>query len=266
MKIKCALIATVVLFTVLFMTDISIRESDAEIAPESIMGIWSFEGKGDVVQDSTSNGNDGKIVGAKRVAGKEGQGIEFDGTNHVVIPATETVDDFLDGFTYLLWVKPLGAPSGPHVRLIERDWHNPNILIGPAPDFYGSFIFNGGIDNSAIRGGTWKIEEWTFVALTHYGKTLIMYVDDEKVADLKVGKPDFTQNNDSGSIWLARWKGGPGWDFKGVLDEVAIFNVALSEADVNAVMTKGLEKVLAVSPTGRLTTTWGKMKMGRTTQ
>ena len=97
MKIKCALIATVVLFTVLFMTDISIRESDAEIAPESIMGIWSFEGKGDVVQDSTSNGNDGKIVGAKRVAGKEGQGIEFDGTNHVVIPATETVDDFLDG-------------------------------------------------------------------------------------------------------------------------------------------------------------------------
>ena len=50
-----------------------------------------------------------------------GKGIEFNGTNHVVIPASKTVNDFLDGFTYLLWVKPLGNPSGPHVRLIERD-------------------------------------------------------------------------------------------------------------------------------------------------
>ena len=266
MKLKCASIATVVLLTVLFMTDISVRESDADIDPESIMGIWRFEGKGNTVEDSSSNDNEGKIVGAKRVAGKEGQGIEFDGSNHVVIPASETVDDFLDGFTYLLWAKPLAAPSGPHVRLIERDWHNPNILIGNGGDFYGSFIFNGGINNSAIRGGTWKMDEWAFVALTHDGKTLIMYANGEKAADLKVGKPEITHNNDGGSIWLARWKGGPGWDFKGVIDEVAAFNVPLSEADINAVMEKGLETVLAVSPTGKLTTTWSAMKTGRTAQ
>ena len=112
------------------------------------------------------------------------------------------------GFTYLLWVKPLRNPSGPHVRLIERDWHNPNILIGPT-DFYGSFL-KGGIDNSQIRGGTWEMDEWSFVALTHDGKTLVLYVDGEVVADLDVGKTGVQ----SATRWwlnlvnpLERWSG-----------------------------------------------------------
>lgn len=257
MKVINALIAIVVLF----IAGISVRESYAKIDPESLMGMWLFDqGKGDVVKDSSANGNDGEIVGAKRVEGKEGKGVEFNGGNHVVIPSSKTTDDFLDGFTYLLWVKPLGNPSGPHVRLIERDWHNPNILIGPT-DFYGSFLFNGGIDNSQIRSGTWETEEWSFVALTHDGKTLRLYVDGEEVADLDVGKPDFSQQHDGGSIWLARWKGAAGWDFKGVIDEVAIFNVALTEDNLNTIMEKGLEKALVVSPTNRLTTTWADIKI-----
>lgn len=253
-------ISTLIAMTVLFISGIWVQESTSEIDPESLMGMWHFDqGKGGTVKDSSPNGNDGKIVDAKRVEGKEGMGIEFDGSNHVVIPASKTMDDFLDGFTYLLWVKPLGNPSGPHVRLIERDWHNPNILIGPN-DFYGSFLFNGGIDNSQVRGGEWEMEEWSFVALTHDGKTLSLYVNGEIVADLDVGEPSFSQDHDGGLIWLTRWKGGAGWDFSGVLDEIAIFNAALSEDDLTTIMEDGLQKALDVSPVGRLTTTWGKIK------
>ena len=104
------------------------------------------------------------------------------------------------------------------------------------------------------------MDEWSFVALTHDGDILALFVDGEIVADLKVGNPDFSQQHDGGSIWLTRWKGGAGWDFSGVLDEIAIFNTALSEDDLNTVMEKGLEKTLAVSPVGRLTTTWGNIK------
>ena len=253
-------VSTLIAMTVIFVGGIWVQESTSEIDPASVMGIWLFDqGNGDTVKDTSGNGNDGEIVDAERVDGKDGKGIEFDGTNHVVIPASKTIDDFLDGFTYLLWVKPLGNPSGPHVRLIERDWHNPNILIGPT-DFYGSFISNGGIDSSSVRGGTWEMDEWSFVALTHDGNTLVLYVDGEVVADLKVGEPDFTQQHDGGSIWLTRWKGGVGWDFSGVLDEVVIFNEALSEENLNTIMTAGIEKALAVSPTNRLTTTWGDIK------
>jgi hypothetical protein len=46
----------------------------------------------------------------------------------------------------------------------------------------------------------------------------------------------------------------------GLIDEVGIFNVALTEDDIKDIMNKGLEGVTAVSPSGKLTTTWADMK------
>ena len=53
--------------------------------------------------------------------------------------------------------------------------------------------------------------------------------------------------------------------FNGLIDEVAIFNVALEKADIKAIMDKGLAVALgitAVYPTGKLTTMWGSIKTG----
>jgi len=234
--------------------------SNAKIDSESVVGIWLLDkGSGETAKDSSQNGNDGKIVGAEWVNGRNGKGLEFDGTNHVEIPATETTDDYMEGFTYLLWVKPTGAPPNANTRMIERDWHNPTIQISNAGNFYGSTVIGGGLGNSAVTGGTWKLEEWSFVALTYNGTILELYVDDEMVKDLKVAKPDFTKNNAQGAIWLATWK-APGWDFKGVIDEVGVFNVALSKDDIQDIMNKGLASIAAVSPSGKLATTWADLK------
>ena len=50
------------------------------------------------------------------------------------------------------------------------------------------------------------------------------------------------------------------------MDDVAIFNTALSEADINTIMDDGLGKVFGftpVSPLGRLTTVWAQVKRKR---
>ena len=179
--------------------------SDAKVDPKSIVGMWLFDkGSGDTAKDSSQNDHDGKLVNNPEwVEGKNGGGLEFDGTNHVEIPATDTTDDYLDGFTYLLWVKPTGAPPNANTRLIERDWHNPTIQISNAGNFYGSTVVGGGLGSSAVTGGKWLMGEWSFVALTYNGTILELYVDDEMVKDLKVAKPDFTKNNAQGAIWLA---------------------------------------------------------------
>lgn len=52
--------------------------------------------------------------------------------------------------------------------------------------------------------------------------------------------------------------------FKGIIDEVAIFNVALTEDEINTIINEGLGKTLgiaAVSPKDKLTTRWGDIKM-----
>ena len=50
----------------------------------------------------------------------------------------------------------------------------------------------------------------------------------------------------------------------GIIDEVAIFNVALTEKNIQTVMESGLQKIisgqLAVGPSGKLTTFWGKIR------
>ena len=103
-----------------------------------------------------------------------------------------------------------------------------------------------------------------FIALTLDQNQLLLYVDNEVVAKTKVGKPDLTNNADGGAIYLAQYKKA-GWDYIGVIDEVGIFNVALTEADVMEIMKNGLKAAAlgattAVYPSGKLTTAWGLIK------
>ncbi|RKU29242.1 hypothetical protein C6497_06650 [Candidatus Poribacteria bacterium] len=249
----------IVLLSLTIMMTISINSIDAAIDPDSIVGIWLLdEGKGDVVKDSSGNGNDGKIVGAEWADGKIGQGLEFDGTANVQIPPSESIDDIFDGFTYLLWVKPTGQPPNVNTRVIERDWHNPTIQMGPN-DFYASIAVNADQAQTNVRGGAWEMNEWSFVAMTHDGNTLTLYVDGEAVADKDVGKPDDKPNSD---IRFASWK-NPGWTYIGVLDEVAVFNTPLPEKELKQIMNIGLEETLSVSSSGKLATTWGLLKNTR---
>jgi len=141
-------------FCLLIIGLISTNISYAKVNAKSIMGMWFLdEGSGDTVKDTSGNGNHGTIITSKWVDGKLGKGIEFDGTGHVEIPASKTTDDFLNGFTYLLWIKPTGAPPNVNTRVIERDWHNPTIQIGTAPDFYGSIAVNADQASTNVRGG-----------------------------------------------------------------------------------------------------------------
>lgn len=243
---------------------ISASVTYAKIDPKTVVGIWLLdEGSGTVIKDSSVNKNNGKVVGAKWVKGKFGNALEFDGTNNAQIPASATTDNYVDGFTYLLWAMPTGTPPNANTRLIERDWHNPTIQIGPS-DFYGSTMIGGVQDNSNIRGGTWVKGEWSFVALSWDGNTLRLYVNDKKVNEKKLGKPDFSKNHEAGAIWLAQWKAGAAWSFTGVIDDVGVFSAALSDDDIKTIMLNGLDKTIvsaSVSPSrSKLTSTWGYIK------
>jgi hypothetical protein len=264
MVARCLLISVVALFAVSMLVD----SSHARIDPESVVGIWLLdEGQGDVVEDISGNGNHGEIVGATWTDGKFGKGLLFEGGSYVAIPASETIDDYMDGFTYLIWVKPTGPPAdSSYTRVIERDWHNPTIQIGAA-DFYASICRNADQAATNIRGGTWEMGEWSFVAITHDGAILKLYVDGEKVNEKDVGEPDAVSHCASpanqGAIWLAKWKEAAGWEFTGVLDEVGVFNAPLSDEDIRYIMNNGLEGVAAVSALGRLASTWGQIKASR---
>ena len=48
--------------------------------------------------------------------------------------------------------------------------------------------------------------------------------------------------------------------FDGLIDDAGIFNVALTVDEINDIMSKGLSGITAVSPSGKLATTWSELK------
>ena len=48
-----------------------------------------------------------------------------------------------------------------------------------------------------------------------------------------------------------------------MFDEMILFDVALEEDDIQALMENGLEATLAVEAAGKLGTIWGEIKSGR---
>ena len=101
---------------------------------------------------------------------------------------------------------------------------------------------------------------WYHQAITFDGRSRRAYLDGELKAEregrgkITYGHPTPTAVIGSASAEVQREL------FNGDVDEVAIFNVALSEEDINKVIENGLNDLLAVDPRGKVTTTWAAIK------
>ena len=65
------------------------------------------------------------------------------------------------------------------------------------------------------------------------------------------------------SLLIGQRTGGCTGNFSGTIDDVAVFNASLAKDDVADIMNSGLSKALnitAVSPSGKLATTWAEIK------
>ena len=227
--------------------------SNAEFDIKTVAGMWLFdEGKGDTAVDSSENGNDGIIEnGPKWIKnGKFGSALEFDGNEskgHVVVG-----DLGLAGaVTLVLWANPSDVADDD--RLISN-------LSGPTNPAFAIRFQSGAVD---IWGRAWKpvIPEFDENKWGHYAFVL----DDEgNATGYYNGKEGDTVTDTYiltdigiGATFLHNW----GQYYSGVFDEIAFFNLALTEDDIKVLMTKGFKSALAVYPAGKLTTTWGNIKI-----
>jgi hypothetical protein len=219
----------------------------AQVNPESIAGCWLMdEGSGTVAKDSSGHGYHADLKGSPTwVKGKFGRALEFNGASYLEIrdSAQNLAFGGVSPFSITAWVKYQAGGT----------------LMGK---------FNGGVIGAYIveigGGGTVsfhrEVAPWAYsgtktlpgndfghVAVTYDGAKMRIYVNGVFDADQDRG----AQNTDTATPVLigARMTGGvPSNFFSGVLDEVAIFNVALTEDQIKAVM-KGLATTEAQDPT-----------------
>jgi len=239
-------------------------QSFAKVDMETCVGAWLFnEGSGDKATDSSGNGNDGTIVGgAEWVDGKFGKALSLDGSDDYV---EITHDDSLmvgGKHTIALWFKLHKVPTEGMAVVNKDDW---------APGFWW--------DGSLIRHHTheppgtlhyvdapWSPDtEWHYIAITWDGKEFGIYLDVDQIGSgvtaENLGRNPLTDKPLLIGIYLATGQHGQWGAFlPAIIDDVAIFNVALTDHDIKTIMNDGLSSMTAVSPSGKLATAWADLK------
>ena len=248
-------VANLMLASLIILSLMFVGISNADFDPETVSGMWLFDdGKGDTAVDSSENGQDGELVNGPKWAknGKFGSALEFDGNEskgHVVVG-----DLGLSGeVTLILWANPNGAADDD--RLISN-------ISGPTNPAFTTRFQSGAVE---VWSSAWKpvIEKfddkkWGHYAFVFDGEGNVTGYYNGKEGETVADSYTFTQIG-IGANFLDQW----GQYFSGLFDEIAFFSVALTEDDIQTVMTKGLKSALAVYPAGKLTTTWGNVKANR---
>jgi len=235
-------------------------------ALSGVVGIWLMnENKGDVIKEATgAYKEDGAFVGGVKwdSNGKFGSAVSFDGASgHIEIPDP---DHLLTPpkITLMAWVK-LGDISGLRSIIEQYDWAG--ALGTHAFRMDGAMVqlwVIWGAAGENVEGGAVKANEWTHVAGTYDGENIRTYINGKVAAEKKIAKKELVASNKTLSIGVRGDSKDVQW-FNGLIDEVAIFDTALSEKEITAIVNakNGLPDLyLAVSPKSKLTTTWAEVK------
>ena len=221
------------------------------------------EGKGAVAEDLSGNGHDGEIESPIWVDGKFEKALEFGGEGSGTFVTVESTPKLnVDECTFMAWIN-------------AEHWNGTRQIVGKSVHGgcggrvqYGLFSEAGVFKlRFETEGGRADIstdlpdtEKWVHVAFTNDGKEGIIYIDGDAMIDGAV--PGKLGANDD------PWRVGQDCErenyiFAGIIDEVRLWNRALSEDDINTFMEQGAKEALAVAPSGKLSTTWGRLKMSR---
>ena len=245
----------------LLLTGVSYAKIDSNTA----LGMWLFDGsEGDSARDSSDNGNDVMLMnGTKRVDGKFGNALEFDGQDDYVVSSSDIGISGNSERTIVFWFKPLSS-EGRQSIVVWGAGETLKLFFVEYNGFQGgpNNIYAGAFDGDAYTEETLPLDQWHHIAVVFPGTisaTKIYYNGASQEIKL-------WQNNQGDELETVDSPVSIGYDlvlnrqpFKGTIDDVAIFNVALTEADIQSIMG-GLGSITAVSAAGKLATAWGAIK------
>jgi hypothetical protein len=211
--------------------------------PPGLVALWSAEGDG---HDSVG-GNDATLTDITFAEGKVGQAFSFNGTSSwIKIPDSPALDVGTgEGFTVTAWIKP-SRVDGIYIGIEWSDYLCA-FQLGNTPGDQGgivSSIFDSGRNNHFLRSRFETLVPNTFqhIAVT-FDKASgngTLYVNGNVVAQSYFGSiVPLTK----GGLRIGFRPSNPGdWSynrfFVGLMDEIAIYNRALSASEIQAVCTE----------------------------
>jgi hypothetical protein len=202
--------------------------------PPGLVSYWNLDQDSGTTAYDSSDSNHGIIYGASLTSGKVNDALNFDGLDdYVDCGNDETLDPTL-GATLEAWVNFNRLPSAAnHIMAIAgRSGDGTDLDLQAETDNKFKFYIGIGAPNVAISNTVAETNKWYHIVGTYQANDNVkIYVNGvlEKTTSISITR-DTNPNNfciGQSGHWSGRF-------FNGVIDEVKIFNRALSAEEIRA--------------------------------
>jgi hypothetical protein len=254
----CSKISTLFLIAVVTSFLMCAFVAEAQVVQQGLISYWTFDEAdidGDTVRDVSGN-NHGTMVGDPQiVAGKVGEALEFDGEDdYVKVLHSEDLDFQTDEATVEAWIYPNAIEADKHTLYRKADVTDKFIirLNGSSLELY--LETDAGSNN--IAAGSIEANRWQHVSGRYDGSNLEVFID-----GISVGSVGHSGNlvSDVADAYIGSRPSDR--RYSGIIDEMRLYNRALSEAEIRQNMDA--QGFAVIAPTCKLAISWGKVRDSR---
>jgi chitodextrinase len=216
------------------------------IETSDLVAAYSFdEASGLTVTDLSANNNQGTMTnGPVRVAGRTGSAVSFDGLNdYILVPHSSSLS-LSPALTLSAWVRKSslvgydtifakGTSAG--VFNYYLDTNNAELLFG---------FVNGGYREFQTTGATLQPNTWYHLAATFddAANTVRLYINGVQRAVFTTTVSLLTNTQ---ALYIGRSQAQSGEYWSGLLDDLRIYSRALSQAEIQHDMTRGVRATMS---------------------
>jgi PKD repeat protein len=225
------------------------RVDNVDFVPVNIqtpVAAYNFNASsGTTAVDVSGNGNTGVLTnGPLWVAGKNGNGVRLDGVNDYIDLGNPAALRLTGSMTLSAWINSSAFPFDDAAIISKRQSANVgyqlDTTIDRGPRTVGFKISDAAGNTVARYGATTLVTNtWYHVAGVYdaTNRTLTVYLNGQLDNGVLVGTIPATQPSSTQNVNIGQRPGAPGtFNFAGVLDDVRIYNQALSQAEIQTDM------------------------------
>ena len=224
------------LLTLALVTQMTFAQNVPSYVPtDGLVGYWPFSGNSN---DASDNGTNGTVNGATLTTdrfGNSNSAFNFDGLNDFISVNPSSSLNIVNNISISLWFYT--TQTGFYGYLVDRD------ICGISKDW--SLAYNGtsilrigdGITDQIINSGTNNINSWHNLVFVRMNDSFKLYIDGILSSQLPINGLNF-QNNQTPiyfgeQVCVPNSVNSP--NFKGKIDEIAIYNRALTQDEITAI-------------------------------
>lgn len=221
---------------------------------EHLAAMYTFDMEsGDTIFDLSGNGNNGVFRGdVKHADGKYIGGLKFNGKDAFIeIPDSQSFA-LTSGLTIAMWIYLESYSTAGGTGVTKETCYKFGTRDNKKTEIRASTAGGEWAANQVYGDTDVPLKEWHHIAGTYDAKSgdAIVYLDGEEDGSGSL-KGEIVPNNNV--VWIGR---GATPFFEGMYDEVAIWNVALNQGEIQQAM----KSLMAVESYGKLASKWGKIK------